>query len=73
LAFRNDAKETNNFTIKAKTTFWGCAVSRYNNSRLANTDFNIICCLVLLQSLMSLGFLLLDIDILAGLQVQWST
>jgi hypothetical protein len=46
---------------------------RYNNSRLANTDFNIICCLVLLQSLMSLGFLLLDIDILAGLQVGWST
>jgi hypothetical protein len=46
---------------------------RYNNSRLANADFNIICCLVLLQSLMSLGFLLLDIDILAGLQVGWST
>jgi hypothetical protein len=61
------------FQIKAKTTFWSCAVSRYNNSRLANADFNIICCLVLLQSLMSLGFLLLDIDILAGLQVGWST
>ena len=38
---------------------------RYSTSCLANTDFNIICGLILVQSFMSMVFLLLDIDILA--------
>ena len=41
-----------------------CTTS-HKKSRLANMDFNIMCCLVLVQGLMSMAFLLLDIDILA--------